>query len=68
MKEKGEWHFVVPPEDTKTHVPIDFELPQEFRESLDNYLQLVRSRLLGERQRRNAALLGVSAGSDQTYD
>ena len=46
MKEDGQWYFVVPPEDTKTHVPIDFELPQELRESLENYLQLVRSRLL----------------------
>jgi integrase len=46
VKEDSAWYFIVPPEDTKTHVPIDFDLPQELREPLEIYLRLVRPRLL----------------------
>src|SRR5207253_808866 len=37
---------IVPPEDTKTHVPIDFDLPQELREPFEIYLRLIRPRML----------------------
>ena len=65
VKEDGGWYFVVPPEDTKTHVPIDFDLPQELRESLEIYLRLVRPRLL--RQSGCKALWVSAKGGPLSY-
>ena len=59
------WYFVVPPEDTKTHVPIDFDLPQELREALEIYLRIVRPRLL--RQAGCKALWVSAKGGTLSY-
>jgi integrase/recombinase XerD len=46
VKEDSKWCIIIPPEDSKTRVPIDFEIPDDLEGQLETYLQLVRPRLL----------------------
>jgi integrase len=46
IKEDGNWSIVIPPEETKTKTPIDFEIPEELRIHLLTYLKYVRPRML----------------------
>ena len=45
IKEDGNWSIIIPPEETKTKTYIEFAIPDEFRERLSIYLNLVRPRL-----------------------
>jgi integrase len=45
LEEDGRWIITIPPEDSKTKIPIDFELPVELQGPLLVYLKLVRPRL-----------------------
>ena len=46
IKEDGNWSIVIPPEETKTKTYIEFAIPEELRERLSIYLNLVRPRML----------------------
>jgi integrase/recombinase XerD len=47
LLQEGEgWFVVVPPEDTKTGTPIDFQVPNAIKSHLATYLDRVRPRLL----------------------
>jgi len=46
IKEDGNWSVVIAPEDTKTKTYIEFAVPEEIREHLSIYLDLVRPRML----------------------
>ena len=46
IEEGGKWCLIVPPEESKTKVPIDFEIPSEMEGQLATYLQVIRPRLL----------------------
>jgi integrase len=56
LKEGDTWSIVIPPEDNKTGVHIEFELPALLRESFSLYLSRVRPRML----RRQSQALWVS--------
>jgi integrase len=56
LKEGDTWSIVIPPEDNKTAVHIEFELPQLLRDPFTVYLSCVRPRML----RRQSQALWVS--------
>ena len=56
LKEGEGWSIVIPPEDNKTGVHIEFELPQILREHFSIYLSRIRPRML----RRHSQALWVS--------
>jgi integrase len=56
LKEGDTWSIVIPPEDNKTGVHIEFELPQLLLEPFSIYLSRVRLRML----RRHSQALWVS--------
>jgi integrase len=58
VKEDSKWCLIIPPEESKTGLPIDFEIPDDLEGHLENYLRLVRPRLL---RRPNCNALWVSA-------
>jgi integrase len=58
IKEDSKWCLIIPPEESKTGVPIDFEIPDDVAGHLETYLQLVRPRLL---RRPSCKALWVSA-------
>jgi integrase len=64
LKEGDTWSIVIPPEDNKTGVHIEFELPQLLREPLAVYLGRVRPRML---RRRSQALWVSPKGGPLSY-
>ena len=54
VEEDGTWYIIIPPEETKTNVAIDFEIPGELQDHIRIYLNFVRPRML--RQARSHAL------------
>lgn len=46
LEEDGRWIITIPPEDSKTKIPIDFEIPADLQGPLSVHLRLVRPRLL----------------------
>lgn len=56
LKEGNSWLIVIPPEDNKTSVHIEFEVPEILREAFSVYLSRVRPRML----RRQSQALWVS--------
>jgi len=46
IEEDGNWSIIIPPEETKTKTYIEFAMPDELRERLSTYLNLVRPRML----------------------
>lgn len=56
LKEGDSWSIVIPPEDTKTGVHIEFEVPELLRQSFLFYLEHARPRML----RRQSQALWVS--------
>jgi hypothetical protein len=58
FQEGENWFVVVPPEETKTGAPIDFQVPDVIRSHLAAYLDRVRPRLL---RRPGCKALWVSA-------
>jgi integrase len=65
IEEGGKWCLIIPPEESKTKVPIDFEIPREMEGRLATYLQAVRPRLL--RQPRCKALWVSAKGGPLSY-
>jgi integrase len=65
IEEDEKWCLVIPPEESKTKVPIDFEIPREMVGYLATYLQIVRPRLL--REPRCKALWISAKGGPLSY-
>src|SRR5262249_45673051 len=58
FKEGEKWLIVIPAEDTKTKVAIDFEIPEELQPYLETYINRIRPRML---RRPGCNALWVSA-------
>jgi integrase len=65
FEEGGKWCLIIPPEESKTKVPIEFEIPRELEGQLATYLQVVRPRLL--RLPRCKALWVSAKGGPLSY-
>jgi integrase len=65
VEEDGKWCIIVPPEDTKTRSPIDFEIPDDLLGPLATYLKIVRPRML--RQPKCKALWVSAKGGRLSY-
>jgi len=59
------WCLIIPPEESKTRVPIEFEIPSEIEAYLATYLEIVRPRLL--REARCKALWVSAKGGPLSY-
>ena len=46
VKEGENWFIAIPPEDTKTKIAMDFEVPEILQARLVTYLDYVRPRML----------------------
>jgi integrase len=46
LEEDNRWLLIIPPDETKTNIPIDFDIPRELDLRLRTYLKVVRPRLL----------------------
>lgn len=46
IREADKWIIVIPAEETKTRVAIDFEIPGELQDPIETYLKRVRLRML----------------------
>jgi integrase/recombinase XerD len=62
IKEGENWFIAIPPEDTKTKIPIDFQVPEELQPHLEAYLGHVRPRLL-RRPACNALWVSAKGGA-----
>lgn len=62
LRQGDSWSIVIPPEDCKTKIELDFPVPEILQKSLSVYLELVRLRLL---LRENCNALWVSAKGGQ---
>src|SRR5262249_43804348 len=62
IHEGDAWFMVIPPEETKTDTPIDFEVPEVLQPHLAIYLQHVRPRLL-RRPDLNALWVSAKGGA-----
>jgi integrase/recombinase XerD len=65
VKDGEIWSIIIAPEETKTNVAIDFEIPEELQPHLTTYISRVRLRLL--RQRKCNALWISAKGGVLSY-
>jgi integrase/recombinase XerD len=49
IKEGDDWFIVIPPEETKTKIYLDFQVPESLRDQFSTYLTHVRPRMLRQR-------------------
>ena len=61
IKEGDQWVFIIPAEESKTKVPIDFEIPPELQDYLTYYLERVRPRLI-RKAKCNALWVSAKGG------
>jgi integrase/recombinase XerD len=62
IQEGTNWFLVIPPEETKTSAPIEFEIPGLLMPYLANYLDVVRPRML-KRGECNALWISRKGGA-----
>ena len=61
IRDGEKWFFAFPAEDTKTKIPLDFEVPEFLQPHLETYLNHVRPRLL-RRPACNALWISAKGG------
>jgi integrase/recombinase XerD len=62
VREGENWFIAIPPEDTKTKIPLDFEVPELLQPYLETYLDHVRPRML-RRPACNALWVSAKGGA-----
>ena len=62
VREGEKWFIAIPPEDTKTKIPLDFEVPELLQPYLETYLDHVRPRML-RRPACNALWVSAKGGA-----
>jgi integrase/recombinase XerD len=62
VREGENWFIAIPPEDTKTKIPLDFEVPELLQPYLETYLDHVRARML-RRPACNALWVSAKGGA-----
>jgi hypothetical protein len=62
VREGENWFIAIPPEDTKTKIPLDFEVPELVQPHLEKYIDHVRPRML-RRPACNALWVSAKGGA-----
>lgn len=62
VREGEKWFIAIPPEDTKTKIPLDFEVPKLLQPHLERYIDHVRPRML-RRPACNALWVSAKGGA-----
>ena len=62
VREGENWFIAIPPEDTKTKIPLDFEVPELLQPRLERYIDHVRPRML-RRPTCNALWVSAKGGA-----
>jgi integrase/recombinase XerD len=62
VREGENWFIAIPPEDTKTKIPLDFEVPELLQPHLERYIDHVRPRML-RRPACNALWVSAKGGA-----